>query len=70
MVKKQEEIPDFVELTFWCVETQHIHKSMSWFKLGKGAMKIMRKGIGMVEGATSDRMVREVDRGSDSAPGV
>lgn len=43
---------------------------MSWFKLGKGAMKIMRKGSGMVEGATSDRMVSEVDRGSDSAPGV
>lgn len=70
MVKKKEEIPDFVELTFWCMETQHIHKSMRWFKIRKGGMKIMKKGSEMVEGATLYRMVREVDRGSDSALGI
>lgn len=38
---EQEEIRDFDELTFWWVETQHIHKSMRSFKIGKDVIKIV-----------------------------
>lgn len=61
---------DFVELRFCLVETRNRHKSARCFKIERGAVKIMEKGKGMVERPTFDRVFREADRGSDTAPRV